>query len=140
MSFNSPCLGCKLANKIEPTHVVYENTFITCILDIEPFNEGHMLILPKNHFVEVEELDQVTADSIMQASMKLSKVIKHLFEPDGISICQNGGQFNDLDHYHMHLIPRFHGQLFYNEEVVDNSIVKSKLGETKSKVIQQLKL
>ena len=140
MTSNSPCLGCKLANKIEPAHVVYENELITCILDIEPFNEGHILILPKSHFVEVEELDQVTAVSIMKASMKLSKAIKHLYAPDGISICQNGGQFNDLGHYHMHLIPRFHGQLFYNEEVVDNAIVKSKLGETKSKVIEQLKL
>lgn len=43
------CLGCRIANGIEPNvKVVYENEFITCVLDIAPFNEGHTLILPKS--------------------------------------------------------------------------------------------
>lgn len=34
------CLGCSLANKIAPVNVVYENRFVCCILDHDPFNEG----------------------------------------------------------------------------------------------------
>ncbi|MEK4878082.1 MULTISPECIES: HIT family protein [Paenibacillus] len=42
------CLGCRIANGIEANvNVVYENEFVTCVLDIAPFNEGHLLILPK---------------------------------------------------------------------------------------------
>lgn len=37
----------------------------------------------------------------MIASMTISKALKKLFNPDGITICQNGGKFNDLTHYHM---------------------------------------
>ena len=55
----------------------------------------------------------------MEASRFLSNVVKAAFNPDGITIIQNGGEFNDLDHYHMHVIPRFEGQdfaEFFSEE------------------------
>ena len=127
MTSKQACLGCHLANKKEPAHVVYENELITCILDIEQFNEGHLLILPKNHFMDVDELDEPTANAVMVASKKLAKAIKQAYAPDGISICQNGGLFNDLGHYHMHLIPRFQGQPFYHEEDLDNGKAKRRL-------------
>lgn len=67
------------------------------------FNEGHTLILPKQHFVEVDELDNEIASAIMSASILLSKALKLLYKPDGITFIQNGGVFNELTHYHMHV-------------------------------------
>lgn len=126
------CLGCRLANKEEMVHVVYENEFISCFLDHDPFNEGHVLILPKQHVYELDELDDETAHSIMDASILLSKAIKKQFNPDGITINQNGGIFNELTHYHMHVVPRYQTQsfaLFYTGE--DNYIEEeSTLNET----------
>lgn len=56
---NLECLGCRIANQIEPdVQVVYENNYITCVLDIAPFNEGHVLILPKTHYHDLEEIDE----------------------------------------------------------------------------------
>ncbi|WP_088034586.1 HIT family protein [Evansella clarkii] len=130
------CLGCRLANKEEPVNIIYENKFVTCLLDIEPLNEGHSLILPKRHFVDVEELDTDTANAIMSASKIISIAIKKLTTPDGITICQNGGKFNDLFHYHMHLIPRFEGEPFYDEQLIDNKKVKANLNETKAGLIK----
>lgn len=99
--------------RIEPDlNIVYENALVTCVLDIAPFNEGHLLILPKQHYLDVEEIDQATAYAVMDASKLLSIALKKAFTPDGISICQNGGSFNDLTHYHMHLIPRYTGDGF----------------------------
>lgn len=69
--------------------------------------------------------------------MLLSKAIKRLFNPDGITICQNGGIFNELTHYHMHVVPRYKDQsfaTFYTGE--DNYIEEDiKLMETKRKLI-----
>lgn len=125
------CLGCRLANGLEQTQIVYENERITCILDIAPLSEGHALILPKKHFLDVDELDIETATAIMAASAKLSKALKAAYAPDGISIMQNGGQFNDLGHYHMHVFPRFEGDGFAWIEPVDADDAKGKLGETR---------
>lgn len=134
MILNSECLGCRLSNQLETVNIVYENEYVCCILDIEPFNEGHTLILPKKHYLDTEELDVETANAIMIASMTISKALKKLFHPDGITICQNGGKFNDLTHYHMHVIPRFEGVPFYYEEQKDNIKEKAKFIETKNRL------
>lgn len=134
------CLGCRIANRIEPNlNIVYENEWVTCVLDIAPFNEGHILILPKKHYLDVEELDQTTAYAIMDASQKLSIVLKSLFQPDGITICQNGGKFNDLTHYHMHLIPRYEGDGFSWSEPLHLHGAEKRLSATRDKYIMALK-
>ncbi|MNO85384.1 AP-4-A phosphorylase [compost metagenome] len=101
------CIGCQLANQLIDTKVVFEDQLITCILDIDPLNEGHTLILPKKHLEDLEEIDENTMKSIMKASTIINKVLKEIYKPDGITIMQNGGMFNDLGHYHMHIFPRY---------------------------------
>lgn len=134
------CLGCRIANGIEPNvKVVYENEFITCVLDIAPFNEGHILILPKKHYWDLEEIDSETSYAIMDGSKKLSVVLKTLFKPDGISICQNGGSFNDLTHYHMHLIPRYEGDGFAWSEPLHPHGAEKLLSHTQAKILNVLK-
>lgn len=126
------CLGCRIAHGIEPgVHIVYENDRLTCVLDIARFNEGHLLILPKQHYWDVEELDFDTAVDIMKTSQELSVVLKKLFQPDGITICQNGGPFNDLTHYHMHLIPKYQGDGFTWSEPLQQHGAELRLGSTK---------
>ena len=132
------CFGCKLANKQEPVNVVWEDDYVSCFLDHDPYNEGHILILPKKHVRYFDELDENTANSIMKAAKLLSKIIKELFNPDGITICQNGGSFDELTHFHMHVVPRYEGQNFsnfYSEESEQVVIDEVGLSNTKRKII-----
>ncbi|MEK3976943.1 HIT family protein [Psychrobacillus sp. FSL K6-2684] len=122
------CLGCMLANKEQNVFVIFENDHITCFLDHEPFNNGHVLILPKRHYEDVDDLDVEVAYSIMDASRLISKAIKQLYAPDGITICQNGGVFSELTHYHMHVVPRYEGQQFaefYQEQPFERNNLES---------------
>jgi histidine triad (HIT) family protein len=48
------CFGCQLANQTVDAKVVFEDEFIVCMLDIYPLNEGHTLILPKQHYKELD--------------------------------------------------------------------------------------
>ncbi|PEN99404.1 HIT family protein [Bacillus cereus] len=106
------CLGCKLANEEKKIYKVYEDDYVTCFLDHAPFYPGHTLIVPKQHVVEVDELDDVVARSIMDASKLIAKAIKALYKPDEITVCQNDGVFNELTHYHMHVVPRYKERSF----------------------------
>ncbi|MCA0986922.1 HIT family protein [Guptibacillus algicola] len=131
------CLGCRLANKKEPVHIVYENDFVSCLLDHEPYNEGHVMILPKKHFHDVDEFDEDTATAVMKASILLSKAVKNVYAPDGITVCQNGGIFNELTHYHMHVVPRYENQSFSTFYIEDGEVCiedEAKLAETKRKL------
>lgn len=76
----------------------------------------------------------------MNASILLSKAIKKLFNPDGITICQNGGIFNELTHYHMHVVPRYKNQSFADFYTDDEIRIEdeTKLKETARKLMEAL--
>ncbi|MGG7096974.1 HIT family protein [Clostridium sardiniense] len=131
----SSCLGCKLSHKQLPVYVVYEDDYVICILDHSPFNKGHTLILTKHHFFDLNEFDVETSNAIMNASILISKAIKLAYNPDGITICQNGGIFNDLTHYHMHVIPRYKDQCFANFYLDDEINIKDKKTNLKEVMI-----
>ncbi len=88
--------------------------------------------MPKQHVVEVDELDDIVAKSIMDASKLIAKAIKLLYKPDGVTICQNGGIFNELTHYHMHVVPRYKERSFAEFYTVQ-------LGEKKNYNLEETK-
>lgn len=106
------CVFCKIMRREIPASVVYENDILLCFMDIEPINKGHILIIPKNHVLDLDELSDVESSEIMRISKIVVKVLKEKFKPEGYSIMQNGGIFNDVGHYHMHVFPRFKGDGF----------------------------
>ncbi|BBH22824.1 HIT family protein [Paenibacillus baekrokdamisoli] len=128
------CLGCRLANKIEDTQIVYEDELVTCFLDIAPLNEGHVLILPKQHYHDLDELDDLTISAVMKASQLIAKGLKSIFNPDGITVIQNNGAFNDLNHYHMHIFPRYQSDGFAWVEPIDLTLAKDRLSVTRDKL------
>lgn len=101
-------------------------------LDIDPISEGHVLILPKQHYVDVESLDQTTRLDIMDAAALMSRLLKKQYEPDGITFLQNGGYFNDVGHYHMHAFPRYQKDGFdwqYPSAISDDDYSLAKVAE-----------
>ena len=130
------CLGCQLANQLVETNVVFEDDFITCILDIDPLSEGHILILPKTHYKELDDIDERTMKSIMTASVMITKALKVVYKPDGITVIQNGGVFNDLDHYHLHVFPLYLNDGFGWIEPSHKS--SNKLEQVKAKMIEEI--
>jgi diadenosine tetraphosphate (Ap4A) HIT family hydrolase len=106
------CIFCKIVKGELPSNLVYEDDLIMCFLTIEPINEGHVLIIPKNHYLDTDEIPTEVVTSMMLLSKRIVKVIKEKYSPDGYSIMQNGGEFNDIGHYHMHVFPRYKGDGF----------------------------
>lgn len=79
----------------------------------------------------------------MKASKIISKAIKKLFQPDGITLFQNGGIFDELTHFHMHIVPRYEGQNFadfYIEDGATYTEEDNKLEQTKRKMIKMIKV
>ena len=106
------CIFCKIVKGELPSNLVFEDDLIMCFLTNEPINEGHVLIIPKNHYLDTDEIPTEVVTSMMVLSKRIVKVIKEKYSPDGYSIMQNGGEFNDIGHYHMHVFPRYKGDGF----------------------------
>lgn len=108
---NSDCIFCKIANGEIPSNTVYENSDFKVILDVAPASKGHTLIIPKEHFKNIFEIDGVTAGKLFSLGTEVARAIKQELQCDGLNIVQNNGAVagQTVDHFHLHLIPRNEG-------------------------------
>lgn len=103
------CIFCKIAAGEIPSATLYEDEDFRVILDIEPASKGHALILPKEHYANLYELDDEIAAKVLVLAKKLVAALTDILKCDGYNIVQNNGQAagQTVFHYHMHLIPRY---------------------------------
>lgn len=105
----SNCIFCKIAAGEIPSATVYEDEEFKAIMDISPAAKGHVILISKNHFVNLFELDDNTASKALFAARKVAKAIQEEINCDGINLLQNNGEAagQTVFHFHIHLIPRY---------------------------------
>ncbi|MCL2565238.1 MAG: HIT family protein [Defluviitaleaceae bacterium] len=103
------CVFCKIVAGELPSYCIYEDELFKVILDINPATIGHTLILTKAHYENVYELGEKEGGVLMPLASKISKKLKEALNCDGLNILQNNGAQAGqvVNHYHMHLIPRY---------------------------------
>ena len=103
------CIFCKLANGEIPTATLYEDEDFRVILDASPAAKGHALILPKEHYANLYELDDEVAAKGLVLAKKMITRLTDILGCDGYNIVQNNGEAagQTVFHFHMHLIPRY---------------------------------
>lgn len=105
------CIFCKLANGDIPTATLYEDDDFRVILDAGPASKGHALILPKEHYKNLYELDDEIAAKALVLAKKMITKLTDVLGCDGYNIIQNNGEVagQTVFHFHIHLIPRYEG-------------------------------
>ena len=105
------CIFCKIAAGEIPSATLYEDDDFRVILDIEPASKGHALILPKEHYANLYELDDELAAKAMVLAKKMITKLTAILGCDGYNVVQNNGTVagQTVFHFHMHLIPRYQG-------------------------------
>lgn len=106
---NDNCIFCKLANGDIPTATLYEDDDFRVILDAGPATKGHALILPKDHYADLYELDDEVAAKVLVLAKKMITKLTGILGCDGYNIVQNNGEAagQTVFHFHLHLIPRY---------------------------------
>lgn len=101
------CLFCKIINGEIPSYTIYEDDIVKVFLDVNPVSNGHMLIIPKKHTLDLEsiEIDELTY--IMKIAKNLKKLLEEKLNIDGLIVTQNNGNVQQIKHYHLHLIPSY---------------------------------
>lgn len=103
------CIFCQMIDQKIPCQKVYEDDDFYAILDINPINLGHTLLITKKHFENILDMDDDVSSKTYPVIKKLSAALKSAFKCDGLNIIQNidaaGGQ--EVFHSHIHIIPRF---------------------------------
>ncbi len=105
------CIFCKIIKGEIPSATIYENDEFKVILDRFPSNEGHVLIMPKNHCANIFEADPEMAGRLFTLAAKVAKIMKSTLGFENMNIVQNNGPVagQTVNHLHVHLIPRYEG-------------------------------
>jgi histidine triad (HIT) family protein len=85
-------------------------------------NEGHVIIVPNEHFENIFDLTENIGHRIFEVSKLMSKVVEETYHCDGITIRQNNEPAGDQHafHNHLHIFPRYNDDNF-NQELTKKS-------------------
>ena len=100
---------CKIIAGEIPSYTIYEDDTFKVILDASPASKGHALILPKEHYADIYDIDEEIAGKVMKTAKKLATKMTVALNCDGFNLLQNNGETagQTMFHFHMHLIPRY---------------------------------
>lgn len=99
------CIFCDIISGRIPSHKIFENEHVFVFMSLE----GHPLIVPKVHFRDIFDLDDVHAAEIMKTAVIVARATKKALQCDGINLVQSSGAAagQDVFHFHLHIKPRF---------------------------------
>ena len=125
------CVFCKIINNEIPSSTVYEDDIVKVFLDLNPCTNGHMLIVPRNHYTDIMDIPNDIMSHITKVERILSDLTREKLGADGITFTQNNGIAQEVKHYHMHAIPRYDNDgwknIFNKDKLLDIKDVYTKL-------------
>jgi histidine triad (HIT) family protein len=140
LTFDESCIFCKIVLKQASASIIYEYETAMAFLDIRPLTEGHTLIIPKKHYVDIFDIPEDQLSQVYSVAKQVSTAVKKAINSDGISIIQQNGKAagQDIFHLHVHIVPRFEGQKLPGFNTL-KEVERAKLDDTAKKIKKQLK-
>ena len=106
--------------QLRQTDIVFQTTDITAFIATRrwPNNQGHVLIIPNEHFENIYDLPVSLSSKIHLASRDIALAMKAEYQCDGIMLRQHNEPAGDqhIWHYHLHVLPRYQNDDFYNTQ------------------------
>ena len=83
---NGDCLFCQIIAGQVPAYKIYEDDNVLAILDINPVNPGHTLIMPKKHSVNMLDADEAVLQAMILVTQKVAQAILAAYEYDAFNL------------------------------------------------------
>lgn len=108
------CIFCQIIAGELPAHKVYEDEQVVAILDIKPVHAGHILVLPKKHVANLEEISETDLSAVITVVKKIGGLLKEKLNYAGYNVVENNDPVagQEIPHLHFHLIPRLENDGF----------------------------
>lgn len=101
------CIFCNIINVGIPSYTIYEDEIVKVFLDVHPDTNGHMLIVPKRHILDITEIEDSTWNHILKITNKMKSLLEEKLNIDGLTLIQNNGLVQEVKHFHLHLKPYY---------------------------------
>lgn len=103
------CIFCKIVSGEIPSLEIFQDEVVKVFLSIDPASKGHLLVIPKEHFVNVFDCPDDILSHIIKISKKMALLVKEKLKADAINIANNSGKEagQEVFHLHFHIVPRY---------------------------------
>ncbi len=111
MSTDADCIFCKIIQGEIPSFKLYEDDHTYAFMDINPANDGHALIVPKEHAKDIHAVSDESIGRTVVTAKKVAGAVHGTMAPEGINLVQCNGPAagQSVFHFHMHVLPRKEG-------------------------------
>jgi histidine triad (HIT) family protein len=108
------CPFCDIIGGAGEVSVCYEDAVAMAFMDIQPVNDGHVLVVPRVHYERIEDLPREVGLHLYDVATRLMPVIQQVSGCADMNVVVNSGSAagQDVFHFHVHLIPRRAGDGF----------------------------
>ena len=105
------CVFCEIACGIRRASVVWQDELTIAFMDLRQFHPGHTLVIPRQHFRDIRELEEPVGAALMASVKRVAIAVAAAFPNQGLSLWHSIGEAADQEvpHLHMHVHPRLLG-------------------------------
>ncbi|MDR3610298.1 MAG: HIT domain-containing protein [Ignavibacteriaceae bacterium] len=136
------CIFCELSNDLVENYeslVVDKGTYTFTVLNLFPYNNGHLMVIPYRHTSELESLTPAENLEIMEKLQLAMKALKMVLNPEGFNIGANLGRVSGAgidEHVHFHIVPRWNGDTNFMPVLGEVKVISQDLLTTKKKLVE----
>ncbi len=127
------CVFCEIArgNEKIPQRVLYRDESVMVLMNIYPYNTGHLLVVPTKHVENLEELEEGEHVKLWECVRKSVILLKEALKPVGFNIGINIGKVAgaSIKHLHVHVVPRFETDFGFMEVTAGTKVVPADMEE-----------
>lgn len=128
------CIFCDAwASTGEGSLVVFRGRLAFVILNLFPYNNGHLMIVPVRHVANLAGLTNEELSEVAELARRAEMAIQESYQPHGINVGINLGRpagAGVIDHLHVHLVPRWNGDTNFMSVVGNVRVVPEELSAT----------
>jgi ATP adenylyltransferase len=138
------CLFCDALGtpeKDEEKYVLFRGNCCYVIMNLYPYNSGHLMVVPYRHLDSLAEMTDEEFLEIMQIIKRCSEVLTRTMNPQGFNIGTNIGRVSGagIDHHiHFHIVPRWNGDTNFMPVLGDTKVISEEMAKTYRKLKNNL--
>jgi ATP adenylyltransferase len=117
--------------------VVARGELVYVVLNLYPYNPGHLMVVPYRRVSELEDLTEAESAELMAFTQKAIRVIKSVSNPMGFNVGLNLGKVSGgslAEHLHMHVVPRWIGDANFMTAVANTRTLPETIEDSAEKV------
>lgn len=133
--------GCFFCRKLRERKdkenlILYQGRYVFVIMNRFPYNNGHLMVVPRRHCIDLEKLKEEELKELGQILKAIIRILKRNLHPSGFNIGINIGKAGGAgeDHLHLHVVPRWPGDTNFMPALGDTKIIPQYLEETYNKL------